>query len=66
MEKMPGDFNYASADWKYTVIGRDGITLGETNGDGSERVKYCIGCHLAAQQNDHLFFVPEAVRITSP
>jgi hypothetical protein len=66
MEKMSGGFNYASGNWKYTLIRPDGVTLGETNGDGSERVRYCIDCHLAAQQNDRLFYVPEAIRITSP
>ena len=63
MEKMSPGFSYASGDWKYVLVGPDGIALGETNGVGSQRVEYCIGCHLAAESTDHLFFVPQDVRI---
>ena len=63
MEKMPAGFNYASGDWKYTLVGPDGLLLGETNGVGSKRVEYCISCHLAAEDTDHLFFVPQDVRV---
>ncbi len=62
MEKMPEGFSYASGDWKYTMIQPDGTLMGETNGRGSERVQYCIGCHLAVEHQDHLYFVPEQVR----
>ena len=30
--------------------------------EDAERVEYCIGCHLAAEHQDHLFFVPEDYR----
>ena len=63
MEKMPRGFNYVSGDWKYSVIKPDGRLFGETNGKGSGRVEYCITCHLAREAFDHLFFVPEAVRV---
>lgn len=62
MEKMPQGFNYVSGDWKYTQIQPDGTLLGETNGRGSERVDYCIGCHLTVENQDHLYFVPESFR----
>jgi hypothetical protein len=63
MEKMPEGFNYVSGDWRYTMILSDGSLFGTTNGENSERVGYCITCHLAREANDHLFFVPEAVRV---
>ena len=63
MEKMPEGFNYVSGDWRYTQINPDGEFFGETHGDGAERVEYCIGCHLAAEERDHLYGVPEAFRV---
>ena len=63
MEKMGTDFNYTSGDWKYSLIGPDGTLWGETGGEGAERVAYCIDCHLAVAEQDHLFFVPHIFRI---
>lgn len=63
MEKMPAGFNYVSGDWRYTMIMADGQIFGMTKGAHAERVDYCITCHLAREDNDHLFFVPEAVRV---
>ncbi len=62
-QKMPPGFNDVTADWKYTEILPDGTPLGETNGEGAERVEYCIACHLAVEHQDHLYFVPEQYRI---
>ncbi len=62
MEKMPADFNYVSGDWRYTMIMPDGSIFGTTNGDGSEKVKFCIGCHLAVEKQDHLYFPPKKFR----
>ncbi len=62
MEKMPKGFNYVSGDWKYSLIQPNGTLFGETNGRGSERVQYCISCHLAVENQDHLYFVPRAYR----
>lgn len=64
-EKMPSGFNYVTGDWKYTEILPDGTVLGETNGEGAERVEYCIACHLAAEKQDHLYFIPKKYRIDS-
>lgn len=63
MERMPAGFNYVSGDWKYTMIILIGDIFGETNGQNSERVEYCISCHLAVEQQDHLFFVPRNYRV---
>ena len=63
MEKMPDGFNYVSGDWKYTLFQADGTLFGETNGTGSKRVEYCIGCHLAVERQDHLWFLPKSYRV---
>lgn len=63
MEKMPAGFNYVSGDWKYTLIQPDGTLFGETNGKGSDRVEYCVACHLAVEHQDHLYFVPQDMRV---
>lgn len=65
VQKMPAGFNHVTGDWKYTEILPDGTLLGETNGEGAERVEYCIACHLAVEKQDHLYFVPKAYRINS-
>ncbi|WP_282607266.1 cytochrome P460 family protein [Pelagibius sp. Alg239-R121] len=63
MEKMPAGFNRVSGDWRYVMIMADGRLFGETNGRGAQKVEYCVGCHLAKEDQDHLFFVPEEVRL---
>jgi len=62
MEKMPAGFNYVSGDWRYTMIMPDGSIFGTTNGVGSNKVKFCIGCHLAVEKQDHLYFPPKQFR----
>ncbi len=62
MEKMPAGFSPESGDWKYVMIMPDGSFFGETNGEGSENVKFCISCHAAVASQDHLFFIPQDFR----
>ena len=62
MEKMPEGFSNASGDWRYTMVMPDGSLLGITKGEGAERVEFCIGCHLARERYDHLYFPPEEFR----
>ncbi|MGI9319566.1 MAG: cytochrome P460 family protein, partial [bacterium] len=64
MQKMQSGFNPVSGDWKYVQINPTGEFLGETNGTGSEKVEYCIGCHLTREEHDHLFFLPEEYRVS--
>ena len=64
MEKMAPGFKYVTGDWRYTQIMPDGVLFGETDGDDGERVEYCIGCHLAVEAQDHLFFIPHAYRVS--
>ena len=64
MEKMPAGFNLASRDWRYTMIMPDGSLFGATNGEGSDRVEFCVTCHkLAGRENDHLFYIPKRYRV---
>lgn len=63
MEKMPVGFNYVTGDWRYTMISEDGEIFGVTKGDNAERVEFCIACHLARENFDHLYFVPVEYRV---
>ena len=63
MQKMPPGFNPGAGDWRYAMVMPDGTLFGETKGVHAERVEYCIGCHLAVEQEDDLYFVPEAFRV---
>lgn len=64
MEKMPVGFRPEAHDWRYTMIMPDGSLFGTTNGEGSERVAFCITCHEAAGENrQQLFFVPDEYRV---
>lgn len=62
MEKMAEGFNEVSGNWRYTMILPDGSLFGVTQGPGAEKVEFCIGCHLAREANDHLYFVPPTLR----
>ena len=62
MVKMPEGYNPVSGDWKYIQIQPTGELLGQTNGQGSDKVEYCIACHLAQEKQDHLFFIPDEYR----
>lgn len=62
MEKMPAGFSFVSGDWRYTMIMPDGSLFGTTNGEGSQKVKFCVPCHLAVEKQDHLFFPPKEYR----
>ena len=64
MEKTDSGFYYVTGNWRYSMISDEGRPFGRTNGTRSERVKFFIACHLAQEVQDHLFFVPEALRLT--
>ncbi len=66
MEKMIAGFNDQSGDWRYTMIMPDGTVFGETLGEGSTNVAFCINCHGAvANAQDSLFFLPVEYRVTN-
>ncbi len=62
MEKMAKGFNPLSGDWKFTQIQPTGEITGETNGENSGKVNYCIECHITRADDDHLFYIPEEYR----
>lgn len=62
MEKMRAGFNYVSGDWRFTMVMPDGSVFGTTKGANSDRVEYCINCHLAAADHDYLHLVPAEYR----
>lgn len=62
MEKMAPGFNYVSGDWRFSMIRPDGTLVGRTKEENAAAVDYCVRCHLAAQKNDYLFFIPGAYR----
>jgi hypothetical protein len=46
------------------MIMPDGSFFGTTNGEGSERVSFCITCHESVDEDHHqMFFVPPDYRI---
>jgi hypothetical protein len=64
MEKMTAGFDPENHDWRYTMIMPDGSLFGTTNGEGSERVSFCITCHESVDEDHHqMFFVPPDYRI---
>lgn len=64
MEKMSTGFNPESRNWRYSMYMPDGSLFGVTNGEGTERVEFCITCHKeAGHEQDHLFYVPERYRV---
>lgn len=62
MRKMEPGFNRVTGDWQYIQIQPDGTLFGMTGGEGADRVEYCIGCHLAREEFDHLYFIPDSYR----
>ena len=63
MTKMGRGWSKASGDWKYAMIMPDGTVFGTTKGKGADKVKFCYQCHMAAADNDSMFFLPEKYRV---
>ena len=64
MEKMPAGFNEESGDWRYSMIMPNGKVFGTTNGKGSGKVQFCIGCHQSvAPEQDSVLLLPEEYRV---
>ncbi|MEM9684879.1 MAG: hypothetical protein AAF942_16530, partial [Pseudomonadota bacterium] len=62
MEKMADGWNPDSDDWKYSMITANGAVFGETKGTNAGAVTFCVDCHLGAFR-DHMFFLPEELRV---
>ena len=64
MEKMDKGFSTDSGDWRYTMIMPSGQVVGETGGDGSANVEFCIGCHISvAPDQDSVMLLPDEYRV---
>ncbi len=67
MEKLAAGANADTHDWRYSMIMPNGAVLGATGGKGSDNVKFCAECHMVmADDQDSLFFLPEAMRAKFP
>ena len=64
MEKMKAGFNQATGDWRYYMIMPSGDLFGVTKGKNAGGMKFCHDCHVGAEDNDFLFFLPEEVRVS--
>ena len=61
---MGGGFNADSDDWRYTMIMPNGSVFGTTNGKGSDKVAFCIGCHQSVTPDqDNVMLLPEEYRV---
>lgn len=59
MERLATGANPKTGDWRYKMIMPDGSLFGDTKGVGAEKVAFCHDCHVAASDDDYLFFMPE-------
>ena len=55
MDKIHARFSKASGNWRYTMI--------TPNGKGNATVTFCIECHMSADDNDMMMFLPEELRV---
>jgi hypothetical protein len=62
MQKMPAGFSPPGKDWKYSMITPDGVIFGQTGGKNSAGMVFCMECHAAAEDTDHLLFMPDEYR----
>lgn len=63
MEKLAEGTSPETADWRYFMVIPDGSIVGDTTGDNPHLMTYCHECHLAVEDRDFTFFVPEEYRI---
>jgi hypothetical protein len=65
IERMPAGYDERVGDWKYSAVGPDGVTIGESRGRNGDRVEFCVECHKSARRQDFLFFIPPDYRARS-
>lgn len=63
MEKLPEGTSPRTADWRYFMVIPDGSIYGDSTGDNPDLMIYCHECHLAVEDRDFTFFVPEEYRV---
>ena len=63
MEKMAPGFDPANGDWRYLMVGPDGVVKGAGPASGADEVSFCAACHnRLADKHDRLFFIPDEAR----
>ena len=62
MEKMANGFNKESQDWRYSMILPSGAVVGTTGGKGSDNMTFCHECHVAMEDQDSMWFLPDEFR----
>jgi len=62
MEVGKNPKNPKTGDWRYQMIMPDGSFLGDSEGEGADKVAFCHGCHKAVKNNDYLFYIPKDFR----
>ncbi|WP_299478734.1 cytochrome P460 family protein [uncultured Roseibium sp.] len=63
MEKLAEGTSPETADWRYFMVIPDGSIVGDTTGDNPQLMTYCHECHLAVEDRDFTFYVPEGYRV---
>jgi hypothetical protein len=63
MERRAPGFSPDTNDWRFALIGTDGVLIGDTKGPDDAKVKYCATCHQSARDQDLLLFVPPRFRL---
>ena len=63
MEKLAEGTSPETADWRYFMVIPDGSVVGDTTGANPQLMTYCHECHLAVQDRDFTFFVPDDYRV---
>lgn len=64
MEKLKSGASPKTADWRYVMIMPDGSLFGDSAGDSAGQIAYCHACHAQRADQDFVFFVPEAFRVS--
>ena len=65
MEKMEAGFREDAGDWKYSLYMPDGSLFAVSGGKNSDGVEFCVSCHVAVADYDHLFFLPPEYRVSN-
>ncbi len=62
MTKMEEGWNPETGDWRYSMVMPGGSTVGVTKGPNAANMDFCHECHIAGEESDYLFFLPEDFR----
>ncbi len=62
MEKTAAGELESTAGWRYTLMMPNGSVFGVSGGKNAAGVAFCHECHVAVEEQDHMFFLPEEYR----